>query len=275
MFFTADISIKTEPLSGVLRIQSKEFDMIKLMLALLLLASHLHSFGQGNSFISANDHKRKQPLKEALNAGADGVSIEIKLDKNGTWSSSLDWENLYLKPLKQQFSNNVAPSGTEVKPFILLLHIQGDSTKTLDVLNKTLATYSSMLTQMSSSKTEYKSVSIWVCGDIPFNEDAYASEPRYFLPVQPLLNSAHTNTKIKGAYVDFDEHYKWNGKEFMPNMQYHALQTAIKAAKKQGLLSMAEDCPETDNSWTILKNSGIDYFIVSDFDKYQKHLINR
>ena len=249
--------------------------MLKLKLWLFLLASGLSAFGQNNTFISSSDHKRKQPLKEALNDGAGGVSIEIKLDKNGNWSSSLDWENLYLKPLKQHFSNNATPALKEVVPFILLLNVKGDSTKTLDALNKSLAPYTSLLTQITASKTDYKPISIWVRGDIPFYEATYTSEPRYFFPVQPLLNSPHSNTKIKGAYIDFDEHYKWNGKEFMPNMQYHALQTAIKAAKKQGLIIMAEDCPETDNAWTILKNSGIDYFIVSDFDKYQQHLKNR
>ncbi len=242
---------------------------------MMLLASPLFCFGQNNAFISANDHKRKQPLKEALNAGAGGVSIDIKLDKNGNWNSSLDWEGLYLKPLTQQFSNNTAPSSTEVNSFILLLNVKGDTTKTLDALNKTLASYTSILTQRNASRSENKPLSIWVRGDIPLREAAYPSAPVYFFTLQPLLKSVHTNANIKGAYLDFDEHYNWNGKEFMPNMQYHALQTAVKSAKKQGLIIIAEDCPETDNAWTILKNSGIDYFIVSGFEKYQNHLKNK
>jgi hypothetical protein len=258
-----------------LRNAFKELYMLKLTLSVLLLVSSLYSFGQNNTFIPANDHKRKLPLTDALNAGAGGVSIEIKLDKNGNWSTALDWENLYLKALKQHFSNYSAPSGGEIRPFLLLLRIKGDSAKTLDALNKTLAPYASCLTQFNETNTIYKPVSIGVYGDIPYKESSNNSEPRFYFSIQPLLNSVPTNTNIKGAYIDFDEHYKWNGKEFMPNMQYHALQTAIKAAKKQGLIIMAEDCPETDNAYTILKNSGVDYFIVGDFEKYQKHLQNK
>ena len=249
--------------------------MVKSLLLILTLIITPSIYGQNSSFISAKDHKRKQPLGEALIAGASGVSIEIKLDKNGSWNSSIDWEKVYLKPLQQQFERVTAPSNTESKPFLILINVKGDSSKTFEALNKTLAPYASILTQFSPLKTDIKPIVVWVHGDIPYNEASYASATRYFFPVRPLLNNLSTNSKVVGVYIDFDEHYKWNGKEFMPNMQYHGLQTAIKMAKKQSLIVLAEDCPETDNAWTILKNSGVDYFIVSDFDKYKKYLQNR
>ena len=59
---------------------------IQLLYFLLFLGLHF-SLNAQSAFIdkalSANDHKRKIPLFDAINLGFNGVSAELKLKKNG------------------------------------------------------------------------------------------------------------------------------------------------------------------------------------------------
>jgi hypothetical protein len=229
----------------------------------LIISSYAH--GQASSFISADDARRKAPLSEALEVGCVGVSVKVKLDADGRFTcAGKSFEDMYLKSFQ---SNNQIKS-----PFLMVLELDGDSLKMMDALNKLLAPYQEILSKRSGNKVLPGKLNIIVWGDVPYAKIAPTDYLSYFalsFMKKEGIGSPITNN----VGLNFEDLYSWNGRESMPNMQYHGMQMNLKAARKVGQKTFMFEAPETFNAWNILSNAGAEYFIVKDLDKVRRYLL--
>jgi hypothetical protein len=237
------------------------------LLSAICLMINSNVYSQASSFISADDARRKAPLSEALEVGCAGVSLKVKLDDDGQFTcAGKSFENVYLKNIQ---SNNALKS-----PFLILLEMDGDSLKMMDALNTLLTPYNEMLSKRSGNSELPGKLKIIVWGDIPYAKIKTTDNLCYF--ALSFMKKEGVGSQIaNNVGINFDDLYNWNGRESMPNMQYHSMQMNLKAVHKGGQKTFMFKAPETFNAWNILSNAGADYFVVEDLVKCKKYLLTK
>src|SRR5690606_13331428 len=123
-----------------------------------------------------NDYAHKRPLFDALARGFTSVEADIFLTDAGQLlvgheRSELrpgrSLEKLYLEPLRKLARANkgsVHPGGG---PFYLLIDIKTDGKKTYAVLDKLLAKYADVLSEVRDGKLTRRAVTAVISGDCP------------------------------------------------------------------------------------------------------------
>lgn len=249
-------------------------------ITLLLLWLPLSGIAQGiylEKAISANDHKRKKPLQEALEAQCAGVSIKLKVAKDGSIKCGNEtFENLYLKPIQSRITENqgnVYEGRTE--EFFIFAEVDGDSSIAYQSLETLCAVYAEMLSGIENGQRRRKSVRIVLSGDVPLNRIVLA-QTRYFHVDEDLQkpDARWNGNQVATASITFSKHYSWNGEGNMPNMQYMSIMGQVKNAHKVGRLVRLSAIPESLNAFSILDGTGAEFLEVSDlklFTTYRKN----
>ena len=256
---------------------------MKVQLLYFLLFLGLQIFVNGQSVyidkaLSANDHKRKTPLFDAINLGFNGVSVELKLKKNGElYCGNNTLKELYLEPLKLKSENgikNIHPTHTD--EFIIFLKIVSDSNSTFEALLKEIEPYKDILTSFEGTKRIKKPVRIIIGGYVPFSK-IFNSDKRFLFAEESALkldySKDQTFTYLAG--LSLKNNYKWKGEKNMPNMEYMSLITHVKSAHKAGRLVRLYDIPELPNAFDILYGSGIDFIEINDITGFATYWQNR
>ena len=154
----------------------------------------------------------------------------------------------------------------------MVLELDGDSLKMMDALNKLLAPYQEILSKRSGNKVLPGKLNIIVWGDVPYAKIASTDYLNYFA-LSFMKKEGIGGQITNNVGLNFEDLYSWNGRESMPNMQYHGMQMNLKAARKVGQKTFMFEAPETFNAWNILSNAGAEYFIVKDLDKVRRYLL--
>lgn len=228
--------------------------------------------------ISKDDHKRKMPLEEALNVGFAGVSIKIKVGKDGSLKcGSKDFEDLYLKPLQNRISeNNGWVYSGRPDEFYLIANIDGDSLLALKSLLKIFQNYSSILSSFSDGKRQKKALKLVLSGDIPQSQMIAESNRFYtFEETVQKVDQRFDGNSISISSMNFDKLFNWDGTQNMPNMQYHSFISYLKNARKAGRSTFVTNIPETQNAWGIMLEAGADFLEIEDFETFVVFWKNR
>ncbi len=249
-------------------------------LVVFLLFCPLFLWTQGvylEKAISAEDHKRKAPLMEALSYQCAGVSIKVKVGKDGVVKcGNQTFESLYLKPLEQRVAGNggnVYEGRTE--EFFLFVKADGDSMQVLQQMQSLCASYAGILSGLENGQRKRKAVRIVLSGDVPVRQIAL-SENRYFHVDEDLErpDGRWNGNQIATASLSFGKLYNWNGEGNMPNMQYMGIMGQVKNGHKAGRLVLLRQIPESLNALSILDGTGADFLEVEDlklFSTYRKN----
>ncbi len=249
-------------------------------LVLLLVMWPLFSWAQGvylEKAISAEDHKRKSPLTEALTFQCAGVALKVKVGKDGIIRcGNQTFENLYLKPLEQRVAGNggnVYEGRTE--EFFLFVNVDGDSIQVWQQMQTLCAAYAGMLSGIENGQRKRKAVRIVLSGDVPARQIAL-SENRYLHVDENLEkpDARWNGNQIATASLSFGKLYNWNGEGNMPNMQYMGIMGQVKNGHKAGRLVLLRQIPESLNAFSILDGTGADFLEVEDlklFSTYRKN----
>jgi hypothetical protein len=224
--------------------------------------------------ISANDHKRKNPLFDAINLGFNGISAELKLKKNGVlYCGKKTLKEMYLDPLKVRSEDgikNIHPTHTD--EFIMYFNIESDSNSTFEALLKEIEPYQNILTSFEGTKRNKKPVRIIIGGNIPYSK-IFSSAKRYLFAEESVLkldySKDETYTYLAG--LSLKKNFSWSGEKNMPNMEYMNLITHVKSAHKAGRLVRLYDIPELANAFDILYSSGIDLFEIEDITSFSTY----
>jgi len=224
--------------------------------------------------LSANDHKRKNPLLDAINLGFNGISAELKLKKNGElYCGNKTLKEIYLEPLKLKSENgikNIHP--THTAEFIFYLKIVSDSNSTFEALLKEIEPYQNMLTSFEGTKRTKKPIRIIIGGSIPYSK-IFSSSKRYLFAEESVLkiDDSKNETYTLLAGLSLKNNYTWKGEKNMPNMEYMSLITHVKNAHKAGRLVRLYDIPELPNAFAILYGSGIDFIEIEDLNSFSAY----
>lgn len=247
---------------------------------LLLLWLPLAGFAQGiylEKAISANDHKRKKPLQEALEAQCAGVSIKLKVAKDGSIKcGSETFENLYLKPIQSRIAENQGNAYEgRTEEFFIFAEIDGDSSLAFRSFETLCAAYADILSGLDNGQRRRKAIRIVLSGDVPLHRIAIA-QTRYFHVDEDLQkpDARWNGNQVATASIAFSKHYSWNGEGNMPNMQYMSIMGQVKNAHKVGRLVRLSAIPESLNAFSILDGTGADFLEVDDlkgFTTYRKN----
>jgi alkaline phosphatase len=247
---------------------------VKLFALFILTGLQLSLQGQSlfiDKALSANDHKRKNPLFEALNLGYNGISAELKLKKNGIlYCGNKTLKELYLEPLKLRSENGtkyIHPSYTE--EFLIYLDVVSDSNATYQALLIEIEPYKNMLTSFEGTKRNKKPVRIVLGKNVPF-ASLYTSPQRYLFAQESALNidASRNETYCLFANLSLKDTYKWNGVKNMPNMEYLSLIAHVKTVHKAGRLIRIHNLPELPNAFDIIYGSGVDLLDIEDIASF-------
>ena len=254
---------------------------VTLLYLLLLLGFQFSVKGQSvfiDKALSANDHKRKKPLLDAINLGFNGISAEIKLKKNGElYCGKGTFKEVYLEPLKvisENGNKNIHPSHTD--EFILYFEITSDSNSTFDALLKEIEPYKEIFTSFEGTKRNKKPVRIIIGGNIPYSK-IFNFSKRYLFAEESVLSLNHSKDETFTflAGLSLKNNYTWNGEKNMPNMEYMSLITHVKNAHKAGRWVRLYDIPELPNAYDILYGSGVDLIEIEDITSFSTYWKNR
>lgn len=228
--------------------------------------------------ISKDDHKRKLPLVEALNTGFTGVSIKVKVGKDGSLKcGSKDFEDLYLKPLQARISgNNGWVYAGRPDEFYLIVEVDGDSSLALKSLQKIFDNNNTILSSFTDGKRQKKPVKLVLSGDIPRTQMLNESNRFYTLSESiQKIDTRFDGNSISISTMNFDKLFNWDGTQNMPNMQYHSFISYMKNARKAGRSTFIMNVPENPNAWGIMLEAGADFLEIEDFEAFAVFWKNR
>lgn len=221
--------------------------------------------------ISKDDHKRKTPLTEALNANLAGVSLKAKVGKDGLVKCNGKlFEELYLKPLQKKANeNNGWIYANHPDEFILFVDVDGDSTIAYQAFEKYFETFNSILSSYVNGKRNKKAVRLVLTGDIPRSR-ILETPNKYCTVDEPIqkIDNRYDGNSISISTLNFKKQFNWDGTQNMPNMQYHSFISYLKNARKAGHLSFITNIPQSPNCWGIMLEAGADYLEIENFEPF-------
>jgi len=231
----------------------------------------------GNA-ISAADHRRKQPLQDALDAGFAGVSVDVTLNKDGKLKCGSGlFDELYLKPLEKRIDLNkgwVYPDKPE--EFLLILRINGDSIRSFNALHSMLEAYPGILTKYTGTVRSKKAVKVIISGEIP-RKELSSKATRFCTTDEPIQSMAKQfdGTVTSMATLNFAKEYNWSGDGNMTNTEFYSLTTFVKLAHKAGRIVRVSRLPEKKNAFNLLAGAGVDFFEVTDIENFITYFRNK
>jgi hypothetical protein len=221
--------------------------------------------------ISKDDHKNKIPLQEALNVNFAGVSVKVKIGKDGLIKCDGKlFEDLYLKPLQKRASENngwIYPGRPD--EFFVIVEVNGDSLIAFKAFEKLFDSYSGILSSFIDGKRNKKAVKLVLTGDIPRSK-FLETQNKYCTIDEPIqkIDSRYDGNSISISTLNFKKLFNWDGTQNMPNMQYHSFISYLKNSRKAGHLSFVTNIPQNPNAWGIMLEAGADFLEVDDFEAF-------
>lgn len=221
--------------------------------------------------ISKDDHKRKFPLQEALNVNFAGVSIKVKIGKDGFIKCDGKlFEDIYLKPLQNRATeNNGWIYSGKPDEFFIIAEVNGDSLIAYQAFEKLFESYSGILSSYIDGKRNKKAVKLVLTGDIP-RAKILGSQDKFCTINEEIqkIDSRYDGNSISISTLNFKKLFNWDGTQNMPNMQYHSFISYLKNSRKAGHLSFVTNIPQNGNAWGIMLEAGADFLEIEDFDAF-------
>lgn len=213
-----------------------------------------------------NDYEHARPLLDALAHGFCSVEADIFL-RDGQLlvghaprdlKPERTLERLYLNPLRERVRahGRVYPAGPQ---FFLLIDIKTDPKATYVALDKVLAGYADILSNVENGEFHPGAVTVVVSG----NRDrrAMAEQQRRFAGMDGRLTDldsqepAHLIPWISDRWTSV---FKWRGEGRMPDAERARLKEIVAKAHARGRLVRFWDTPEDPAVWKELRDGGVD-----------------
>lgn len=225
--------------------------------------------------ISAEDHKRKKPLDEAISAGFAGISAELKVNRNGEIvCGKHPLKGTYLQPLHELITQNKGAVYPGKKlDFVLYLEIGEDSMNIYKTLRRELEAYSSDYGIYQNGERIGGPVIVVLTGCVPFS--VITQETKRLVMVADQAPSENQAPELFATHLNFGKNFSWDGEKNMPNMQYHSFVTRVKLTKKAGKKVVLSNYPDRENAIEIILKTGVDYLLVDDIPDFVKFWENR
>lgn len=226
-----------------------------------------------NVALSANDHKRKQPLAEALQHEFTGICADLSMGKDGVLKcGSQTLEELYLKPLRSRIQEHEGYVYNRPEEFFLVFRITSDSNSTIRKLDQVLSEYQDVISHTDEEgKWNRRAVRVFAGGNVPL----YGGKYNFVHLDEPANKPVIRDNGVQLSTIEFKKLYSWKGEGTMPNMQYHSLISYIKNGKKNGRMVRIRNFPPTQLAFDLLLNAGADFLEIEELPAFRNYWRNR
>ncbi len=204
-----------------------------------------------------NDYLKTLPFWDAYSAGASSIEVDLFL-KNNTLYATHDekniqekrtFESLYLEPLQKAYSLGLGKN----QDLMLLIDLKSEAYTTLDAIIKTIEKYAFLV--------KSKKITFVISGNRPKVSD-YPNYPDFISFDYQSLHSGLTQNetdKIALISLNFKEYFKWNGQKEMTSNDYLKIEELVKTARGFNKAFRFWGIPDTEMSWKLFSEMGVDY----------------
>jgi alkaline phosphatase len=204
-----------------------------------------------------NDYEKSIPFWDAYSAGASSIEVDVFLRDTSLYATHSErdiiegrtFESLYLEPLQKAYSLGLG----ENQELILLIDIKSEPYKTLDAVVKAIEGYDFL--------KENKKIKFVISGNRPKVSD-YPNYPDFiYFDYQSLNNDLTPEQRDKIALVslNFQNYLKWNGQKEMTSDEFAQTEEVVKQAHSLNKAFRFWGIPDTEISWTVFSEMGVDY----------------
>jgi len=231
-----------------------------------------------------NDYYHTRPLLDALKQGFGSVEADVFL-VNGELlvaHSSLEvrrertLEKLYLEPLAERCKANGGRVYRDGPELMLLVDLKTEAEATYAKLLEKLAAFESMLTKLVDGKVKSSAVRIVVSGNRPVETMTKQASRLAFLDGR--MNDLDSNSPVQLIPVVSDQwsnHFKWRGRDEMPEDEVEKLNALVAKAHKQNRKLRFWGAPDNVVTWEQLAASGVDLINTDKLSELAEFLANR
>jgi hypothetical protein len=217
-----------------------------------------------------NDYRHKHPLLDAEKNGYTHIEADVFLHDNKLVVAHINpffkgkrtLENLYLKPLFEQVSNNYGQvyEGYD-KPVTLMIDIKTDAKKTYAEISKVLEKYRPMLSSYEDGKVTYGAVTIVISGHKPY--DVIQNEQSRLVFIDEDLRKASRDSAITSnvftmASCKYSKLLKWKGSGTISDHEKQRLCNYVSIAHKNGEQVRLWASPDNKAVWKEMLSCGVD-----------------
>ena len=206
---------------------------------------------------SHNDYLKTIPFWDAYSAEASSIEVDLFL-KNNTLFATHDekeiqeertFENLYLEPLQKAYDLGLGKN----QDLILLIDIKSEAYTTLEAIIKSIEKHQSLI--------KNKKIKFVISGNRPKVSD-YPKYPDFIFFDYQSLNEDLTqkeNDKIALISLNFKNYLKWNGQKNLTDSNYLKIKELVKTAHSFNKPFRFWGIPDTEISWKLFSEIGVDY----------------
>lgn len=219
---------------------------------------------------SHNDYYRQTPLREALQARARSVEVDVfpleaRLVVAHTWLEirpERTIETLYLEPLRVLLKKQgrVYADQTVAEPLILLVDFKRDGPRSLALLEAALQPLRTWLVRVEDGKRIDGYVCVVISGNTPRELITQQPDRLFFIDgrrgdLEPNGLSAQDAPLVSDRWSNV---FQWRGAGPFPRTERDRLQTLVAQAHARGQLIRFWAAPDHERSWAIQLEAGVD-----------------
>jgi glycerophosphoryl diester phosphodiesterase len=238
-----------------------------------LLRAHAH-----------NDYEHPRPLLDALDHGFCSVEADIWLTPQGllvahdrqNLKPERTLQRLYLDPLRERSRQNGGHVYRGGPPFYLLIDVKTAADETYAALDKVLADYADILSNVRDGKPEQKAVTVMLSGNRAI--DIVSKQQVRYVGIDGRpehLQSNESAVLVPWISANWALVFTWKGEGPMPTAEKQKLTELVKRAHDQGRQVRFWATPESPAVWAELTAAGVDYINTDKLAELQKFLSGR
>lgn len=220
-----------------------------------------------------NDYLHDRPLLDALDHGFTSVEADIFL-KDGELLVAHDREDLrperslrslYLEPLRRRVRNVGGDVYAAGGVFQLLIDIKSDAEPTYAALSDLLAEYRDIITVIREGQVQKKAVDVVVSGNRPI--ETMAAQGVRYAGIDGRLSDLDSDPPVHLMPLLSDRwgaHFTWQGRGDISPSERQKLEQIVERAHAAGRRIRFWASPDTQPSWQLLQEVGVDHVNTDD-----------
>lgn len=223
---------------------------------------------------SHNDYEQQRPFDLAYEHGFGSIEADVWL-KDGKLcvahdakdiNSNKTLASLYLEPLERKLKENKGNIYADKKKSLqLLIDIKSDALTTMEAIVKALEAYPSLI--------KNKKLRFVISGNRP-KPEAYSNYPDFiYFDGRPTEEYDKEALKKVGLISEnYFKYARWNGQGQISANERAALLSAVQQAHEKGKPFRFWATPDTEASWKLFMELGVDYINTDKVEALSKFL---
>jgi hypothetical protein len=233
-----------------------------------------------------NDYEHARPLLDALDNGFNSVEADVYLVDGELFVAHTrsairperTLEALYLAPLRERIRRNGGHVYPGAPPLLLLIDLKTDSTATYAKLDEVLRGYADILTSFRGDSVAEGAVIAVISGERP--EGMMRAAAVRYAAFDGRLPDLSRTTRLPPSFMPLvSENWtnvtRWKGVGAPPAGLRDELARLADLAHREGRRLRFWGSPDTEATWTLLRDAGVDLINTDDLAGLRGFLTRR